>query len=138
MAKIHYHVNRPPFGGGGMSERECRACHYRWADRLKKRPHRLPKKHPVRELYEGGHQCGGCACYIALESSLGMDWGVCANPKSSFDGRVVFEHHSCLRILERRSKRGVEDCPICGGVGESPCGICRGTGQIVKAKKRRK
>mgnify|MGYP001595365105 CR=1 FL=1 len=37
------------------------------------------------------HQCGGCRFMLALD----LDYGLCANPDSPQDGRVVFEHGGC-------------------------------------------
>lgn len=40
-------------------------------------------------------QCGGCARFVPLEGTIGMDWGACTHPESQYDKRVVFEHWSC-------------------------------------------
>jgi hypothetical protein len=37
------------------------------------------------------HQCGGCFWHGAT----GLDWGLCLNPASPHDGRIVFEHGGC-------------------------------------------
>lgn len=87
--------NRPPFGGKGMTEKEFKTCHPRWSKKLGPTPGMLPEGSKIRDQYEMGHQCGMCRFYVPLESDLGMDWGVCAQPKSFHDGKVVFEHHTC-------------------------------------------
>lgn len=45
-------------------------------------------------------QCGGCQYYIPLEGDLGSDWGACSNARSEYDGRVVFEHHTCKEFRQ--------------------------------------
>lgn len=40
-------------------------------------------------------QCMHCEFYIPLEGVLGMDWGVCTNPKSRYDRRACFGHDGC-------------------------------------------
>ncbi|MGH2413027.1 MAG: DUF3027 domain-containing protein [Microcystaceae cyanobacterium] len=43
-----------------------------------------------------GPNCScGCKYFIPLEGLLGMDWGVCANPKSPRAGLLTFEHQGC-------------------------------------------
>lgn len=87
--------NEPPFlGGKGMTKAEREACHERWCETGRATPEPGTKEYV---LYEDGKQCGFCAFYISLTSDLGMDWGVCGNAKSPHDGKVVFEHHTCLQ-----------------------------------------
>lgn len=40
----------------------------------------------------------GCAYYYVLEGPLGMDWGVCTNPKSHRVGLLTFEHQGCMHF----------------------------------------
>jgi hypothetical protein len=40
-------------------------------------------------------QCGQCRFYMPLQGLLSTDWGVCSNPESEFDGKVMFEHDGC-------------------------------------------
>ncbi|MFU8806736.1 MAG: DUF3027 domain-containing protein [Bradymonadaceae bacterium] len=40
-------------------------------------------------------QCYCCLYYIRLCGAFIHDWGVCTNPASPFDGRVMFEHDGC-------------------------------------------
>lgn len=47
--------------------------------------------------YRGDCSCG-CRFYFALEGSLGMDWGVCANPDSHRCGTLTWEHQGCLKF----------------------------------------
>lgn len=43
-----------------------------------------------------GMDCSGsCKWYLALKGKLGMDWGVCANPRSHRSGLLTFEHQGC-------------------------------------------
>ena len=37
----------------------------------------------------------GCIHFRPLAGELGMDWGVCANPKSPRAGLLTFEHQGC-------------------------------------------
>ena len=39
----------------------------------------------------GSYQCGGCRFFLGLDS----DYGICSNPASRYDGRIVFEHVGC-------------------------------------------
>ena len=39
----------------------------------------------------GEYQCGGCRFFGAFDG----DYGLCCNPASENDGRVVFEHGGC-------------------------------------------
>jgi Protein of unknown function (DUF3027) len=40
-------------------------------------------------------QCGGCAFWVPLAGSWGLDYGACTNPASPFDRRAQFEHDGC-------------------------------------------
>lgn len=78
----------PPFGSRPQPNEEFQKIHGRWIKRMGS------MKQPV------DCQCGGCCYYIPLEGSIGQDWGVCSNPKSSWDGIVVFEHSTCRHHRE--------------------------------------
>ncbi len=39
--------------------------------------------------------CFLCQYYVKLTGDLGGDWGVCSNPASPFDSRLMNEHDSC-------------------------------------------
>ena len=40
----------------------------------------------------------GCRFFIKMESKLGSDWGVCANPKSPRRGLLTFDHMGCKKF----------------------------------------
>jgi len=43
-----------------------------------------------------GPDCScGCRYFVPLEGNLGLDWGVCVNPKSPRCGLLTFEHQGC-------------------------------------------
>lgn len=87
----------PPFGSRPQPKEEFQKIHDRWIKRMGS------MKQPA------DRQCGGCCYYIPLEGSIGQDWGACSNPKSSWDGTVVFEHFTCRhhREIEQDSKKGM-------------------------------
>lgn len=37
----------------------------------------------------------GCAHFLTLPGALGLDWGVCVNPRSPRSGLLTFEHQGC-------------------------------------------
>jgi hypothetical protein len=39
--------------------------------------------------------CMMCQYYVPLKGLLGLDWGVCSNTHSRFDGRVMLEEDGC-------------------------------------------
>jgi hypothetical protein len=46
-----------------------------------------------------GFDCScGCKYYRELDGQLGMDWGVCTNPKSHRVGLLTFEHQGCPKF----------------------------------------
>lgn len=45
-------------------------------------------------------QCHDCRWFMLLAGPAGLDWGVCANPRSRFDGTVRFEHDGCAQFVE--------------------------------------
>lgn len=67
----------------------------------------LSEDDPVHRKYLSGQQCESCRRYVALSGAVGMDWGVCTSKDSPCDGKVVFEHHSCLAFeaIGRRSPK---------------------------------
>lgn len=94
--------NVPPFGAAdGMTAAELGAVHARWIRRNGPWASDAGPRTAAHRLYTAARQCGGCAFYVPLRSQLGFDWGACANPKSPFDGRLVFEHHACPQIVQR-------------------------------------
>lgn len=87
--------NEPPFDGAkGMTKEERHACHKRWCETGRATP---PEGTKERQMADDAKQCGFCAFYIPITSDLGMDWGACGNAKSPHDGKVVFEHFTCLQ-----------------------------------------
>ena len=49
-----------------------------------------------RSRSDDGVDCS-CECkhFLKLRSTLGSDWGVCANPNSPRAGLLTFEHQGC-------------------------------------------
>lgn len=45
----------------------------------------------------------GCKHFLKLPGKLGMDWGVCANPKSPRTGLLTFEHQGCEQFEDDES-----------------------------------
>jgi hypothetical protein len=47
--------------------------------------------------------CADCSCgcvhFLPLNGEVGMDWGVCANPKSPRAGLLTFEHQGCPEFM---------------------------------------
>jgi hypothetical protein len=53
---------------------------------------------------ERGPDCScNCKFFHPLEGMIGMDWGICFNPKSPRAGLLTFEHMGC-----RQFKQGKE------------------------------
>ena len=72
------------------SEKHRDYCHRRWLERL--------NRHMDEPDYQEEwrcQQCGNCSFFAALAGDFGLDWGVCTNRKSKFDGIVRFEHDGC-------------------------------------------
>jgi len=71
----------------------AKKCHDRWLEKFR---NRFPP--PEGQEYQDEwqqQQCLFCNFYIGLLGALKEDWGVCSNPNSPFDGRVIFEHDGC-------------------------------------------
>ena len=71
----------------------ARKTHYRWVDEKLSRNRDVDDPKYKDEWVN--EPCFLCIYYIPLKGSLGSDWGVCSNPKSQFDSRVMFEHDGC-------------------------------------------
>jgi hypothetical protein len=71
-------------------------CHGRWVQKLNRRMYSDPH---YKEEWKR-QQCFACIYYVGLTGCFKDDWGVCTNPKSSFDGRVMFEHDGCDFYVE--------------------------------------
>jgi hypothetical protein len=75
--------DEPTGWGAGAPLFADAACHRRWA-----------ANGPAARAADDGlgpAQCGWCRYAIPLQGALRWDWGVCSNPASPKDGRVVFE-----------------------------------------------
>ena len=70
---------------------EARA-HTRWMARYEWLRDTGDPEYPDEWRWE---QCGGCAAYRPLDSSLGEDWDACLNAASPADGTLRFEHDGC-------------------------------------------
>ena len=68
-----------------MSTRELEQALERWVR------HSYSTALPEAVTEGGAYQCGGCRFFGALDG----DYGLCCNPASAEDGRVVFEHGGC-------------------------------------------
>ncbi|WP_431919576.1 DUF3027 domain-containing protein [Nonomuraea jabiensis] len=91
-------------GHAGSSAAELSAIHRRWiAER-----HRRTEDPDYREQWYS-EQCGSCRFWLPLSGELGRDYGACANPASSFDGRVRFEHDGCEAFEEAGAWSTPED-----------------------------
>lgn len=64
--------------------------HRRWVARRNRDTDRADYRD---EWYD--EQCGSCKFWFPLAGEMGADYGVCANARSPFDGRVQFEHDGC-------------------------------------------
>lgn len=72
---------------------ELRAAKDRWHDRSE----RIDVNDWPEEWYRT--QCGMCRYWIPLAGAIGLDWGVCANPASKWDGTSRFEHDGCDQFV---------------------------------------
>lgn len=94
--------------GRPQSEEEMAQIHRRWIESLAGEHGRTTPPTDVEGEEWELAQCGGCCYFIPLEGSIGMDWGVCSNPKSPHDREATFEHFGCLdhsesgRIVDRK------------------------------------
>jgi len=68
-----------------MTSAELNAALERWVDRS------YATALPEALAHGGAYQCGGCRFFGAFDG----DYGLCCNPDSENDGRVVFEHGGC-------------------------------------------
>lgn len=69
----------------------------RMHDRLWTVCRRLPTDfEPYGKRYRNAPDCScGCRHFAKLPGALGMDWGVCFNPRSPRSGLLTFEHQGC-------------------------------------------
>lgn len=51
---------------------------------------------PYGQRIRNGPDCSsGCKYFLQLPGELGLDWGVCVNPRSPRSGLLTFEHQGC-------------------------------------------
>jgi len=51
---------------------------------------------PYGKRLRNGPDCStGCKYFLKLPGKLGLDWGVCINPRSPRSGLLTFEHQGC-------------------------------------------
>jgi hypothetical protein len=62
----------------------AKATHERWLERRN-------REQEEPEYKDDWHrqQCGACVIWVPLADEWGLDYGVCTNPASPFDGRVA-------------------------------------------------
>jgi Protein of unknown function (DUF3027) len=53
------------------------------------------QEHPDYQDSWRAQQCGARTFWVPLAGDWGLDYGVCTNPASPFDGRAQFEHDGC-------------------------------------------
>ncbi len=82
--------------------RRAQETHYRWISKIPlNRDYSLPD---YKDEWRS-EQCFQCQFYIKLTGYLETDWGVCSNPLSPLDSRLMFEHDGC-DYFSRSSDRG--------------------------------
>jgi hypothetical protein len=69
-----------------------RETHDRW---IKKFPFNRSPDSPSYTEEWLNEQCFTCQYYVSLIGKFQSDWGVCSNPSSPLDGRIMFEHDGC-------------------------------------------
>ncbi|MEV6283674.1 DUF3027 domain-containing protein [Kribbella sp. NPDC051770] len=80
--------NAPHDAGTNPDERD--AIHARWVA-----PRTRSTADPAYLEAWYDEQCGACRFWFPLAGDLGHDHGACANPASSHDRAVMFEHDGC-------------------------------------------
>jgi DUF3027 family protein len=73
-------------------EKHAHMTHKRW---LEKYPVNRDMASPSYKDEWYFEQCLRCQFYVTLMGLFESDWGVCSNPASYLDGRVMFEHDGC-------------------------------------------
>jgi hypothetical protein len=68
--------------------------HERWISKFPFNRSRFSSEYEYQDEWPK-EQCFTCQYYIALSGRFQSDWGVCSNPSSNLDGRIMFEHDGC-------------------------------------------
>ena len=76
------------------NETHFKECHKRWVAHTN-RDINAPNK-PDEWCDQ---ECGLCAYYVPLTGLFAHDYGICSNPASKFDGKVMFEHDGCENFV---------------------------------------
>lgn len=88
-----------------MNQKRATEVHNRWFKKLRAETTLPTDAEPgstIHKNYENGRQCLSCRYYLGIEGRLGADWGVCSNPRSERDGKVTFEHSTCVDFKAKR------------------------------------
>jgi len=72
-----------------------RETHWRWLIKYPLNHDRLSPEYDEHKEEWVSEQCLTCQYYIKLSDRFQYDWGVCSNPASALDGRIMFEHDGC-------------------------------------------
>ena len=82
-----------------------------WSNDESKRLYELhwPDEPVVKQQYEEGQQCGGCAFFAPFN----FDWGLCCHSQSRHFSETVFEHFTCPSVVnEGWDAHSVSTCNI--------------------------
>ena len=79
----------------GNSRRHFEECHERWVRRLNRNI-----DDPNYKEEWACQQCFACKYFVPLIGLFKDDYGACTNAKSTFDGRVMFEHDGCDHYIQ--------------------------------------
>lgn len=65
-------------------------------------PYGKQKRTWTSEAESGMYEDCSCGCrfYVVLAGDLGLDWGICSNPRSHRAGLLTFEHQGCPAFRE--------------------------------------
>jgi len=83
------------------------------------------------EKYGAGDCSSGCRWFHKLDGTVGMDFGVCGNPRSHRKGLLTWEHQGC-RAFEADPHRFDDDDDIeMGDVELDPCKVKRAGARVL-------
>ena len=68
--------------------------HKRWISKYPRNRSRTSPEYEYKDEWLN-EQCFTCQYYITLSGQFQFDWGVCSNPSSDLDGKIMFEHDGC-------------------------------------------